>query len=263
MARILLFVTFVVLVTVQVGCYRPPREETYFVPPLEVSPASAPIKTIVKSGEIDIVEQLTANRQAYRQALASLVDYYSKAGNHMKLTWAKKEFDGMAAIAQYRYLFEAEIAGPDLRATKSIPDADKLFNEALNSCGKAKELMLFVDEKKLRTALDKFNQLITKYPSSDKIDDAAFRAGEIYEHFKEYSIAAVYYNRAYQWDPETTYPARFKTAYVLDKYLRNRIDALPLYQQAMEIEINRHPQYKNYVERRIRDLAGLQKQAEK
>jgi tetratricopeptide (TPR) repeat protein len=258
MARILLFVTFIMLVTVQVGCYRPPREETYFVPPLETSPAIVPMKTTVKSGEIDIVEHLTASRHAYRQALASLVDYYSKAGNHMKLTWAEKEFKGLTTIPQYRYLFEAELAGPDLRATKSISEADKLFNEALNSCGKAKEMMLFVDDKQLRSALDKFNQLIIKYPSSDKIDDAAFRAGEIYEHFKEYSIAAVYYNRAYQWDPETNYPARFKTAYVLDKYLRNRIEALPLYQQSMEIEVDRHPQYKNFVERRIRDISSYE-----
>ncbi len=262
MARICLTGTIVVLLIVLTGCYVPPEEKTYFVPPAEAVLAPAPIRAAVGQNEIDIIEQLTANRQAYHQALELLANYYSKTGNHMKLTWAQGELDGLATIPRYRYLFEAELAGPNLRATRTISEADRLYSEALRSYKKAREGVIFVDEKLMRAALDDFNQLITKYPSSDKIDNAAFKAGEIYEHFKEYSIAAVYYNRAHQWDPDTIYPARFKTAYILDKYLKNRAEALPLYQQAMEKEINKHPQYRKFAERRIRELTGPQ-QAEK
>jgi TolA-binding protein len=258
MARILLTVIFIVLLIVPAGCSNLPKEKTYFVPPVEEKPSSAIIGTDVQQGEIDIVEKLTANRQAYRQALESLEEYYSQTGNHMKLTWVQKELEGLTGIPQYRYLFEAEFAGPGLRATKSIPDADRLYNEAVQIYKKAKEGVIFVDEKKLRLALDKFNQLITKYPSSDKIDDAAYTAGSIYEHFKEYSIAAVYYNRTYQWDPQTIYPARFKTADVLDKFLKRRAEALPMYRKAMKEELDKHPQYKIFVERRIAELTNLQ-----
>jgi tetratricopeptide (TPR) repeat protein len=105
----------------------------------------------------------------------------------------------------------------------------------------------------LRLALDKYNQLIKKYPTSDKIDDAAFRAGGIYEYFKDYTIALLYYQRAYQWDPDTIHPARFKAAYILDKRLHRRAEALELYQQVAKKK-GQHGKYKVFAENRIREL---------
>jgi TolA-binding protein len=261
MARIFLTIILIVLLNVLTGCFELPEEKTHFIPAQEAQSLPAPA-ALTEPGEIDIVEQLAANRQAYRQALALLVDYYSRSGNDIKMTWARRELDGLSAVPQYRYLLEAEVAGPGLRAATSIPQADELYHDAISAYKKARGLVIFVDEKQLGIALDKLNQLITRYPSSDKIDDAAFTAGEIYEHFKDYSIAAVYYNRAHQWDPQTTYPARFKTAYVLDKFLMQRAAALPLYRQAMEKELADYPQYREFVARRIDELAGPQQAEE-
>jgi TolA-binding protein len=262
MARIFLTIILIMLLNVLTGCFELPEEKTHFIPMEEAQPAPAPVTALAEPGEIDIIEQLAANRQAYRQALELLTDYYSESGNHMKLTWAQRELDGLAAVPRYRYLLEAELAGPDLRAAVSIPHADELYEDAMNSYKKARGLVIFVDEKQLRIALDKLNQLITKYPSSDKIDDAAFTAGEIYEHFKDYSVAAVYYNRAHQWNPDTAYPARFKTAYVLDKFLMQRAAALRLYRQAMERELVEYPQYREFVQKRIDELSGSQQTEE-
>ena len=255
MAKLILNLAFIATVFFMFGCTRVPDEGSYFVPPIEEPPAPAPKVMTSKKSEVDIVEQLVANRNAYHQTLELLADYYSRTGNHTKLKWVRRELEGISAVPRYRYIFEAELMGPNLRATQSLPEANMLYNDAVETAKRARE-KVFVNAKLLRAALDKFNQLIARYKTSDKIDDAAFRAGEIYEHFKEYPIAAIYYQRAFQWDPETVYPARFKAAYILDKYLKERAKALPLYREAKEKELGKYPQYRNFVEKRIRELSG-------
>ena len=54
--------------------------------------------------------------------------------------------------------------------------------------------------------MGKYNQVIRQYPTSNKIGDAAYRIGDAHEHFKEYSIAALYFERAAQWDKNIKYP---------------------------------------------------------
>jgi tetratricopeptide (TPR) repeat protein len=108
-------------------------------------------------------------------------------------------------------------------------------------------------------ALAKYNDVIKKYPSSDKIDDAAYNAGVIYEYFKDYSIALLYYKRAFQWDPDTIYPARFRAARVLDKNLHRNDEALQLYQQAVKTEgqYEKYREWKEFAIKRIRELQKL------
>jgi tetratricopeptide (TPR) repeat protein len=134
--------------------------------------------------------------------------------------------------------------------------ADALYNEAVSLENKAGNLMLIKDDSMLRLALDKYNQLIKDYPTSDKIDDAAFHAAGIYEHFSDYTIAALYYQRVYEWDPGTSYPAKFKAAYVLDTYLHRRSEALELYKQAVASiqRAGQHPQWRQFAENRIAQL---------
>ena len=84
--------------------------------------------------------------------------------------------------------------------------------------------------------LNMCNDLIKQYPTSDKIDDAAYMAGEIHEWFKDYSIAALYYKRAFQWDPQTPYPARYRAANLLDHQLFERDQALQLYRESLQKE---------------------------
>ena len=115
------------------------------------------------------------------------------------------------------------------------------------------------DESKLRLALQKYEQLIKDYPSSDKIDDAAYRAGVILEELNDYMVALDYFKSAFAWDPDTIHPARFKAAHVLDKQLHRYADALALYQEALKIEAryDRHRQWKDFAELRTRELQKL------
>jgi tetratricopeptide (TPR) repeat protein len=248
MAKTMLTILLIVLLNVLVGCYEPDSGRSQFLP--------TPMKTVsvVDAGEADIIEQMAASRQAYRQYLESLIVYYKKAGDNMKLGWAEDELDRLNKMPQYNYIIEASVAGPDLKATGSDNAANYLYDEAyrLEKAAKSKWI-IFVDDNLLRVALDKYNQAIKQYPSSDKIDEAAYRAAGIYAHFKDYTIAALYYQRAYQWDNATANPARYKAAYILDQYLQRRAEALPLYQQALGNE-KLSDEEREFVRKRISEL---------
>jgi tetratricopeptide (TPR) repeat protein len=210
-----------------------------------------------EAAEIDLVEQLAVHRGAYRATLAKLVEYYTTSGDATKLRWAQKE---QATLVQYRYLMPAEAMQTALAAMDSIDEADVLFEEAKQLYWEAKRLVVIADEDKLRMALSGFNKLITNYPTSDKIDDAAYRAGQIYDHFKDYQISAVYYQRAFQWDDNTPYPARFKAAYVLDKHLHMRKEALALYRLAIARE-SRYEGNTEFAQKRILEMTKSEAKA--
>lgn len=186
--------------------------------------------------EVDYVEQLAAARGGYKQALLDLIAYYESTGNATKLQWARTELKTFEQMVRYSYLMPGEWLPENLSASESIPEADQLYDQAMGLYRQSGGLILVVNEALLRQALQLFNQLITEYPTSDKIDDAAYRAARIYEHLKNYELAAVLYQRTFQWNPDSRYPARFRAAYVLDRRLKMRADALALYKLAVEKE---------------------------
>jgi tetratricopeptide (TPR) repeat protein len=204
--------------------------------------------------EVDYVEHLAAAREGYKQALLDLSAYYESMGNATKLQWARTELKTFDQMVQYSYLMPGEYLPESLIASDSIPEADQLYNEAMRLYRQSGGLILVTSEPKLRQSLQMFNQLISQYPSSDKIDDAAYRAGRIYEHFQNYELAAVLYQRTFQWNPTTRYPARFRAAYVLDRRLKMRADALPLYILAVEKE-SMYQSNTEYAQTRIAQLS--------
>ena len=247
MAKTILTVLLIVLLNVLVGCYGPDSGRSQLIP------SQMKAVTAIDASEADIIEQVAINRQAYQRYIAVLMAHYESTGNNMKLGWAKDELKGLKQVPQYNYIIEAIIAGPNLKAGRSIAEAELVYMEALRLERQAKKYVVLTNEEMLRLALDKYNQLIKKYPTSDKIDDAAFKAGGIYEYFKDYTIALLYYQRAYQWDPETIHPAEFRAAFILDQYLHRRAEALALYQQAVKRGIQ-HEEWREYAERRISEL---------
>ena len=138
-------------------------------------------------------------------------------------------------------------------------DANALYAEAVRIEERAGgPLMVAKDESLLRKALDKYNQFISKYPNSDKIDDAAFRMAGIYEYLKDYTNAVKNYQRTYQWNPQTPTTARFKAAYLLDTQLGRRAEALQIYQEALSkiTKSNEHRQWVALAEQRVKELTG-------
>ncbi|MGD0571971.1 MAG: tetratricopeptide repeat protein [Sedimentisphaerales bacterium] len=137
-------------------------------------------------------------------------------------------------------------------------DANAMYAEGIRLEEQAGPLMVIKDEALLKKALDKYNELISKYPKSDKISDAAFRMGGIYEYLKDYTNAVKNYQRAYQWNPQTPTVARFKAAYILDTQLGRRSEALQIYQEALSkiTRSNEHSQWVAYAEQRVKELTG-------
>jgi tetratricopeptide (TPR) repeat protein len=223
--------------------------------------------------EVALAEDVTAKRLAYRKELEKLKSYYEQSGNQLKIEWVNRELASIAAAPRYSYILQGEVAGDKLVAKDSIPKADILYKEALDIYNHTDVIFpiplyvghedtafpahvpVFVSKKKLQRALNKCNDLIKEYPTSDKIDDAAYMAGEIHEFFKDYSIAVLYYKRAFQWDPQTPYPARYDAANLLDHQLFERDKALELYRESLQKE----KEYLNndtvkLIEQRIADL---------
>ena len=217
--------------------------------------ASADAVNIAEATEVDLVEELARARQNYQQYLRALITYYSEKGFRHKAVWAERELKDLSTVKTYRYLVDAEIPGAELVPRDSIPAADTLFEDGRNYMRQGGHgIPLVYSAKTLKKALEKFNQIIREYPTSDKIDDAAFYAGEIYkEYFNDNLRAVQYYQRVWEWSPETTHPARFQAAVVYDYRLHDRDRALELYQQVLEHEtFNRSNAH--FATRRIKQL---------
>ncbi len=186
--------------------------------------------------EVDLVEDMVAKRKEYYNALKDLGDYYKSANADRRLSMLNKELKVLGSVSQYNYLESSTISRTDYVAADSIEEADEIYYEAQRLDSKGRLLGVAFKKTMLRAALAKYNELIKKYPTSDKADDAAYKAAEIYKYFGDYYPAAIYYQRAFEWNEYTTYPARFKAAWILDTKLDKKSEALELYKQSILLE---------------------------
>ncbi|MGB8226186.1 MAG: hypothetical protein WCE45_04870 [Sedimentisphaerales bacterium] len=259
MKKILLTVVFVSFAVVLAGC----NEERFMAP----KPAPDVFEQMTPSAaeEVALAEEVTAKRLAYLKEIEKLKSYYEQSGNQLKLEWISRELKYVNALPRYNYIIQAEVAGDNLVAKDSIPRADILYKDAKESYKSANVFPLpgsriltqdlIISRRRMLKTLNLCNDLIKQYPTSDKIDDAAYMAGEIHEWFKDYSIAALYYKRTFQWDSQTPYPARYRAANLLDYQLFERDKALELYRESLQKE----KEYLNsdtvtLIEQRIADL---------
>jgi hypothetical protein len=211
---------------------------------------------IADATEVDLVEDTLMHRAMYHRHLKALHEYYREHGYEQKRRWAEAELRAVERIQPFRYLLTAEVPAEKLKPTESIAAADSMYE-------RARELMregghgvpaLYREEIMLK-ARALFVDLIRTYPSSDKIDDAAFYCGEIHkEYLKDQEpIAVQWYERAYTWDPDTPHPARFQAAVTYDYRLHDRARALELYRQVIDLE-NRNKSNVSYAVMRIDEL---------
>jgi tetratricopeptide (TPR) repeat protein len=258
MTRIVTTAAVILILTVAIGCnsetgrsQQLPQRNSPYVSSTADAPLTASAST---SNEIDLVEKMAEHRQAYRRSLEALMQFYNTAGNNQKMIWARDELAALDRMPQYRYFVVAELP-ESLKASERIPAADQLYEEAEKTRRDAGWIVPgpFKNEELLRVALDRYSQLIREYPTSDKIDDAAYKMGEIHDYFSDYTLAASCFQRAYQWDPSTPYPARFKAAFILDRKLHDRAEALKVYQEAIAKE-SQYTDYRLMAERRVQEL---------
>lgn len=198
--------------------------------------------SLAQAGEVDLVEQLIHYRTSYKRTLQQLHDYYEQHGYEEKRLWAQGELRDIGRIRPYHYLYDSEIARLDLSPRDRIPEADAFYDKAMAVAAQAGHgTPVFFNQEKMGQALAMLKQLIREYPTSDKIDDAAFHCGEMLkEYYKNQdSVAVQWYERAWTWDPSTPHPARFQAAVVYDYRLHDRKRALELYRAVLAMESSR------------------------
>ena len=183
--------------------------------------------------EVDLVEGVVTHRAAYHQALEHLRQYYQRHGYATKLAWAEFELQGTRNVKPFRYLLDAEVPSERLRSTDQIAEADALYLRGLDLMRRGGHGIPALFRRDLMIeAAELFRDLVMRFPTSDKIDDAAFQAGEIHKEYlpRTETIAVDWYRRAWTWDARTPHPARFQAAVVYDYRLHDRQRALELYQ---------------------------------
>lgn len=228
-------------------------------PPPRLATANRAVDiSIADAREVDLVEAVVSHRSQYHDSLRQLHDYYASHGYATRQEWAAFELKGLKMVKQSRYLLDAEVPSAALRPADEIPEADALYEQA-------RELMRrgghgvpgIYREDRMVEAANLFRELIERFPSSDKIDDAAFFCGEIHKEYLpgQELIGVEWYERAWTWNPDTPHPARSQAAVVYDYRLHNRDRALELYRSVLEHETDNKSRLR-FATRRISELTG-------
>jgi hypothetical protein len=189
--------------------------------------------------EADLVEDVAVHRAAYREALSALHEHYRRHGVATKANWAAFELKGLDGVKAFQYLTEAEVPTVRLKPAETIAEADTLYTRGLDIMRNARQGLLGnYHRDQMVEAAGVFRELIDSHPSSDKIDDAAYQLGVIHKEYlpNQDTIAVQWFERAWTWDPNTPYPARFEAAVICDYRLHDRARALELYQRVLKEE---------------------------
>jgi len=235
---------------------RPQGPTTDLMSPAGVDVPDIPI---ANRTEVDLVEEMMLHRAMYSRMLQALATYYTERGNDEKATWARTELNDLRNhVKPYNYIPDAELPGIDLKPTNSIAEADKLYDEAMALMKKGGHgVPVFYNQETMKQALAKLKELVAKYPTSDKLDDACFYIGEIHKEYfeeKDNSIAIDYYKRALTYNPKTPHPVRFQIAVIVDYRLHEREEALKWYNAVLTEEPDIEKSNTEFAKVRIRQL---------
>jgi tetratricopeptide (TPR) repeat protein len=201
--------------------------------------------------DLPLVERVLKARKEYQESLEALREHYVKISDVERQRWVEDELMSYHRISKRAYRLELDVPPPNLKPEFNIPEANELYTRAMAYKGKG--FMSAADDN-VRRAEILLQQLLSDYPQSDKIDDAAYQLGSIYEGrvFKQYRRAAMYYERVFQWNSNSETDARWRAAELYDRMLNDRSRAIQLYR-----DVTNHDPDTKRVERARKRLADL------
>ncbi len=208
------------------------------------------------SRDIDLVEKVLNARKEYQTTLEALRSHYINVGEIEKAKWAEEELLNYHRISKQAYLLELDVPPPTLQANENIPDANEYYRRAMQYKDKGWGQEYIDNQKRAEILLQ---QILSTYPNSDKISDAAYQLGEIYESkpYKQYQRSALYFERCFQWNSRTQLDARLRAARIYDRNLTERNKAIELYREVTTRELD--PKRVAEAQKRITDLSGTQR----
>ena len=230
-----------------------------FVAGLLLGPAGAQEKTVPSRGgkanpsDYKLVKELLDNRLKYQTTLEQLRAWYLSNGELEKARWAEDELRQYHRMNKQAYRTDLVVPPPNLQASVNVPEANELYMRAMAYKDRGWGTDYIDNQRRAQLLLE---QLLNNYPQSDKIGDAAYQLGDIYESraFKQYRLAAEYYERCFQWNPTTQLDARLRAARLYDRQLSRRERARELYSEVITHDTDQ----KRIVEakKRLSELGG-------
>jgi len=212
--------------------------------------------------ERNLVEYTVAARRAWTKATEDLVALYTRKGDSFKLEVMQNVQQRFDPVRTYMYFLAAEIPPADLKPVDVIPEADRLYEQALKLYRGGKgwsRVFVSTDYPKQRQALLTFRRLVRDHPRSTKIALSAYYIGEIYKEYFDENVRAVHwYQRAWEWDRYLSKPARFQAATVYDARLQDKQKAVECYRLAIKYDPWRLGNWE-YATSRIAELTGTKK----
>jgi TolA-binding protein len=218
------------------------------------SPATGTNAAGAAPSDLEKVERVLAARRDYQLALEQLRTHYLKAGEVERAKWAEEELVQYHRIAKQAYRLDLDVPPPGLKAEKNNPEANELYRRAMIFKDKGWSGNDYLDNQRRAELL--FQQILTSYPESSIIDDAAYQLGDLYEGkaYKQYRRAAAYFERSINWNPKKSHSdARIRAARLYDKYLREQGKAIDLYREVTTHETD--PRWLAEANKRLAELS--------
>jgi ferritin len=202
--------------------------------PAQTPPAAPKAPLPAKpTSDIELVEKLNATRKAYQSTMEQLRQHYLASGEVEKAKWAEDELRQYHRLVKYAYRLDIDVPVPTLQAKQNIPEANDLFREAMKYKDKGFGTE-YVDNQRRAEIL--FQRLLDKYPESDKIGEAAYQLGDLYEKYRphpQHPRAAVYFERSYLWNKTRHDDARMRAARLYDRQMNDREKARAIYKEVL------------------------------
>jgi tetratricopeptide (TPR) repeat protein len=251
------------LVLLTVGAVLTVRAQTSPAPGSQpaTSPPAAAIPAPAKNrppgtppSDLELVEKLLGARKDYQVSLEQLRAHYVSVGDTERARWAEEELKQFHRINKQAYRLELDVPPPTLKAEYNIPEANELYRRAMSYKDKGGWSNDSLDNQRRAELL--LQQLLTSHPQSDKIGDAAYQLGDLYEGkaFLQYRRAAAYFERCFQWTPNTQLDARIRAARLYDKTLNERNRAIEIYREITTHETD--PKRMQEAQKRLAELTG-------
>ena len=156
-------------------------------------------------------------------------------------------------IPKHAFNSDLELPPPTLQGTTNITEANQLFTRAMQYKDRGWGTDYIDNQRRAEILLQ---TLLTRYPQSTKIADAAYKLGEVYESkaYRQYRRAAWYFERAFQWNPSMQWDARMRAARLYDRKLMERAKAADIYRQILTHETDLRQ--KQEAKKRLTALSG-------
>lgn len=212
--------------------------------------------SVEHAGEVEMIESVLKARKDYWTSLDKLRQHYISVNEIEKAKWVEDELRSYHRMMKYSYRLDVkDVPPPTLQPKQNITEANNLFRRAIEYKSKGGEGDVFIDNQRRAEIL--LQAILEKHPESDKISEAAYHLGDIYENYRprpQYERAAAYYERSFQWNKASATDARLRTARIYDHDLKMLDKAKEAYRAVMNHDTN--PTRVAEAEKRLTELSG-------